>query len=738
MAKRKRSSKPKPKPKEVAPASPTNPAPVPQPPIGVERDRNAARMRESRAKSRVVEIPKCEDPKRRARLEKNIFKWLPWYAQDPYGEYGFTDQIRTIINDLLRAYTDGEDQADAASRGEGKTTASEWVEVFLALQGKSPCAILFEATSELAEASLDAIRERLETNDRLAADYPEICIPVRSLEQCAQRARTQLVSGWRHDNGQRFENAPSHFKWTGRDIILPHVPGAPGSGSVIAARGLEKAVRGIKFGGRAIRPTIAIINDPETEESARNPDQVMKLEERIERGIGGLGGQRKELGRVILTTVQRKGSLSDRYTDPAIKQSFKGRRFRFLVKPPDRLDLWEEYVQLKLLDWANKAEGKETTLAFDFYRKHRRAMDAGAVVANPNRRPGGQLSGLQFYYDFVARKGADAAASELDNDPPEESGPVESGITALHIQRRVNGLARGIVPSGCTALVRGIDCRKAVLHWVVRAARPDGTAFTIDYGERLTRGTAKASDDGIDLALRRALRELIDSTKERPYRRADGEIVPIKLTLVDSGYRASAIYQACRECGMGIMPAKGYGKSNGCAAPNFSEAQKATRDKTPGDGWFITRAGPPGEQVNLVHMDTDRWKAFEHDRWMTEAGQPGALSIFGQPSENPGYLSHDQKEVWPYARQIVAEVEAEEIRKGALHRFWKQINPNNHWLDASYMSDVASNVCGIKLLPSIEAQQQRLGPAVQMAGMPESHSGRPIGRGSGARGGRAW
>jgi hypothetical protein len=104
----------------------------------------------------------------------------------------------------------------------------------------------------------------------------------------------------------------------------------------------------------------------------------------------------------------------------------------------------------------------------------------------------------------------------------------------------------------------------------------------------------------------------------------------------------------------------------GCASANFSEAQKATRDRTPGDGWFITRGGAPGEQISLVHMDTDRWKAWEHDRWMTDPGQVGALTLFGQPSENTGYLSFDQKSHWQYARHITAEVEAEEIVKGAL------------------------------------------------------------------------
>lgn len=697
-------------------------------------------MRESRGKSRVVEIPPCENPARRKRLEKDIFKWLPWYATDPY-ENGFTDQIRTIILDLLRAFTVGDDQAVAASRGEGKTTASEWVETFLALQGLSPCAILFEATTELALGSLEAIRERLETNDRLAADYPEICIPVRALEQIAQRARMQIVSGLRHDNGKRFDSVPSHFKWKGADIIFPHVPGAPGAGAVIAARGLEKAVRGIKFGGRAIRPTVAIINDPDTEETVNNPgEQGKKLETRIESGIGGLGGQKREIARVILTTIQRRGTVSDRYTDCKIKQSFKGRRFRFLVKPPNRVDLWEEYVQLRHLDWINQAEGKPTALALDHYVKNRTEMDAGAIVGNPNRRPGGQLSGLQFYYDFVARKGADAAATELDNDPPEESGPVESGITSLRIQRQVNGLARGIVPSGCILLTMGIDCRKLVLHWVVRAWRPDGTPFTVDYGEHLTRGTVKGTDEGVDLALRRAIRELVESKKQALYRDSGGMIVPLRLALIDSGWRKDAIYQACRELGLGVMPAKGYGKSSGCASPNFSEAVKATRDRTPGDGWFITRSGAPGEQLALVHMDTDRWKAWEHDRWMTDPGQPGALTLFGQPAEQAGYLSFDQKAHWQYARHITAEVECEEIVKGALRRVWKAKSQDNHWLDASYMSDVAANICGLKLLKSIAAGQQRLVPAARM--MPTPHDeqtfrGRPTLGGSGERT-RSW
>jgi hypothetical protein len=86
----------------------------------------------------------------------------------------------------------------------------------------------------------------------------------------------------------------------------------------------------------------------------------------------------------------------------------------------------------------------------------------------------------------------------------------------------------------------------------------------------------------------------------------------------------------------------------------------------------LPAAAPRASKLSLVHMDTDRWKAWEHDRWMTDPGQVGALTLFGQPSEQSGYLSFDQKSHWHYARHIVAEVEAEEIHKGALKRMWKR------------------------------------------------------------------
>jgi phage terminase large subunit GpA-like protein len=331
-------------------------------------------------------------------------------------------------------------------------------------------------------------------------------------------------------------------------------------------------------------------------------------------------------------------------------------------------------------------------------------MDAGATVANEHRFDGTvlpdgtarEISALQHYYNEVVRIGAEAVATELDNDPPEESGPVESGITSTRIQRQLNGHPRKTIPPGCEIITQGIDVRKVALHWVVRAWRKDGLAYhTIDYGVTDVRGTVVGSDQGVDVAVRNAIVERMEQVRSEGYVTTGGEVLPVHFTLVDAGWRTSAVYQSCRELGVGIMPAMGFGKSPGCIKANFSQGQHATDDRIPGDGWNMTRQ-PDGTW--LVSMDADRWKAWEHDRWMTDPIKPGCMFLFGEPGPRNGRLSEDEKGHFTYSKHLVAEVEVEEVVKGVLVRRWKPKSDNNHYLDASYMASVAANIKGIKLL----------------------------------------
>jgi hypothetical protein len=488
------------------------------------------------------------------------------------------------------------------------------------------------------------------------------------------------------------------------------VPGSPSAGAIIATRGLDAAVRGLNKRNR--RVDVAGIDDPDTEETVNSEEQAKKLEKRIDRAIAGLGGQQRTVARVMLTTIQNRSCVSYKFTDPAQKPTWKGKRFRFLIKKPERPDLWDEYVQLRQAH-PNDEFGR---IAHAFYLDNRDAMDAGAEVANPNRfdpqelpdRTQLEVSALQRYYNEVARIGPEAVASEYDNDPPEEAAAIESGITPHRIQKQLSGYQRKVVPPECTVLTQGIDVRKVALHWVVRAWRPDGTGFTIDYGIHEVHGTTYGSDEGLDVAVKRAILARLEATNETEYLTTSGQRMPVDLTLVDAGWRTNAVYAACAEAGLGVLPIMGFGKSAGCTQANFADVQRRSQDRKPGDGWFLSRKG----RLWLVCADTDRWKAWEHDRWMTASSKPGCLTIFGEVSDRPDRLSADEKAHHSYARHICNEVEVEEPYQDTIRRRWKAKSENTHWLDASYYSDVAANMKGIRLVGQVVSKPTQTIPGV--------------------------
>ena len=245
-------------------------------------------------------------------------------------------------------------------------------------------------------------------------------------------------------------------------------------------------------------------------------------------------------------------------------------------------------------------------------------------------------------------------------------------------------------------VTQGIDVRKIALHYVVRAWKEDATGYTIDYGVENIHGTVAGSDEGVDLAIIRALHGRAQMMIDEPCVDEDGNPVPIELTLIDAGWRTEAIYSFCRETGgLRFRPAKGFGKSSGCIQTSFTPVVRNSLDKKVGDRWFLAR-----RQAGLweVCMDADHWKAWEHDRWMTPPDQRGTLFLWGDRSEVPGRLSEDQKSHMTYSKHLTAEKEVEEIVKGRMVRKWKSKSDTNHYFDASYMANVAASMLGIRLL----------------------------------------
>ena len=85
-----------------------------------ERDRDARRKREARAAAKEVQVPPCQDPARRARLEADDTEWLRYYFHELFW-YPFTTQQLEMIEAIRNAirYGGGSRVEIAVRNGDG-------------------------------------------------------------------------------------------------------------------------------------------------------------------------------------------------------------------------------------------------------------------------------------------------------------------------------------------------------------------------------------------------------------------------------------------------------------------------------------------------------------------------------------------------------------------------------------------------------------------------------------------
>lgn len=659
------------------------------------RERHTRNVNAQAKLQREIVIGKCEHPELRARAEQDVYYFLERYFPHKFFD-PFTDDTRHMIEVILAACHKPLDQSIAAARGEGKTSITEALAIYCIVCGLVPFVLLVAATGPDAERSLRNIKDEFETNELLKADFPEVCNPIWELDGAPQRANQQAA---------RLEDQPpgsgkrTRMVWSVGYVVFPRVTDSKASGSVIEARGLDAAIRGLNRFGK--RPRLVIIDDAETHDSARSLTQTADRERVIERDIGGLG--RKKLSRVMLCTIQNRTCLAWKYTDPKQKPSWNGQRYQLLPKKPDREDLWEEYMRLRQ-DGQASGQDRYGEAATKFYLDNREAMDAGALVGNTARYEPekGEYSALQHCYNLVADLGVDAFRTEYQNDPPEEEGPQTSGLTAHMIEQRIHGLEQRQVPAETMALVASCDVGKYACHWEVTAWLEGATGLVVDHGVLEVHGTTTEDDHAtVDRAILNALHRWREDLLAVPYREPGGIERRIDMAPIDSGDHATAVYQFVKEVGgKPFIATKGIG--------NFRPGTPGP-DRIVGNHWFASHQKQEG--IWLYVLDADHWKQFVHDRFLTPTFDDertlrrGSMSLWRTPPRSrdsgPAPRPHHA-----FARHIVAEEWREEFVPGkGLKRGFFKVNKNNHWLDATAMNAAAGDMCGVKLLanpPSTE------------------------------------
>ena len=661
-----------------------------------ERDRQAE---QSLAGRDIGQLPEVVNPDRKAACERNFQLFCESYFPETYSLAWSPDHLK-VIEKIETAVLRGGLFALALPRGSGKTTITESAALWSMLYGHREFVVLIGATESAALELLDSLKTELEVNERLAEDFPEVCYPVAQLEGIANRCAGQLYKGER-----------TRITWTSNEIVLPTVEGSRASGIIVRVAGITGRIRGMKFkrsDGRSVRPSLVIIDDPQTSESAGSLEQTRKRVRVLAGDILGLAGPGQKISGIMPCTIIRPGDMADIILNRNTHPDWNGEKTRMVYRFPTNMKLWEEYAEIRAEALRTEGNFQKAT---EFYLANREAMDAGAEVSWEARFNHDEVSALQHAMNLKFQDEA-AFMSEYQNDPLPDDTADDSLLSVDEICAKINGLARRRVPLKCDRLTMFVDVQKALLFYVVIAWAEDFTGAVIDYGSwpdqhRHEYSLADANPSiqtlfpkaGFEGALYAALSALTDECLGREWEREDGAVLKIERALVDAnwGQSTDVVYQFCRQNSHAGVILPSHGRYVGASSKPMTEYRKQQGDRL-GFNWMIPNVAGK-RAIRHVIYDTNYWKSFIHARLAVPVGDKGSLTLYGRI---PG--AHQL-----FAEHLTAEYRVKTQGRGRTVDEWK-LKPqshDNHWLDCVAGCAVCGSMLGASLPETFPAKLDR-------------------------------
>ena len=594
--------------------------------------------------------------------------------------------------------------AFALPRGSGKTSISERGCLWAILYGHRSFPVLIGSDEAAAMSMLDSMKNELSGNEMLLEDFPEAVFPIHCLEGISHRTNGQLLNGKR-----------TQMRWTGKAIIMPTVEGSPSSGAIFWVAGITGRIRGMKLtrpDGKTVRPDFVIVDDPQTNESARSPSQVQNRIQILKGDVLGLAGPGEKIPVLMPCTVIYPDDLADKMLNREKNPRWQGQRTKLIYKFPDDEDLWEEYDTLVSNAYQSGMEPEAVSdVSREFYLEHQESLEKGAEVAWAERFNEDEVNAIHHAMNLYLRDRYSFFA-EYQNDPKPIDYGQESQLTVEEVQAKINGLNRYQVPIGATHLNAFIDVQKNALYYVIMAWEENFTGYVVDYGTypeqkrqffkmRDIRDTlaVRAPGAGMEASIYAGLEELTNALLSKSFSQDGGTEIRISQCVIDAnwGLSTDTVYSFCNRSAHSAVLTPSHGRFIGASSQPLSTYKKKPGEKV-GNNWRITNVSGK-RQVKHILYDTNFWKSFVQARLAVRMGDPGCVSIFGNKPE----VHH------LFAEHMYAEYSVKTHGRGREVNEWK-IRPeqfDNHWFDCVVGCAVAASVDGSKLPTEFEPSNRK-------------------------------
>lgn len=642
-------------------------------------------------------LPDIKNPERREETVTSLRLFAEHYF--PLKFYlGWAENQLALIESMEQSVLHGGGlNAFALPRGSGKTSLAETCALWALFHAHKRYILCLGSTADRGTGLFQSIKTEIESNELLLEDFPEICHPFHFAEHNPIKFRYQ-----------HYRGKPTNIVYAAKSLSLPEVDESKAAGSFITCGSIGASFRGMKRttgSGDNFRPDFVIIDDPQTDKTARSKASTEARERIIQGAILGLAGPKRPITVIMPCTVIEQNDLADRFLDRQNKPEWRGVRSKLLPTFPTNMDLWTEYQEIKNESYRNEGNGAEATA---FYAANREKMDEGATVTWTERfNPPKEISAIQHAMNLYFQDPV-AFASEYQNEPLiRSSGEQRPSIelTSKDILQRLSKLPYGVAPRSTVCITSGIDVQKDALYFITVAWQEDFGGVIVDYGTcpdqpreyyEASHMPKKLSHEFPGLLQSplcyRGLEWLRDGYLAKTFKRDEAnDDIPIDSVFIDANWNLTtdAVFDFCKKNASKFYPC--HGKGIGAAMlPMNQWSRKAGEIPHKSGTWRIRPATLGANRGRHIAYDTNFWKSRVGERLVTPKGSANGLYLYGSSSMRHQLL----------ADHLSSEIPIRTHGRGRDCDEWRtRANTSeNHYWDCLVLAAVAASKSGLELL----------------------------------------